>query len=109
MGDTSLSARGVWIEGAEGDPVAAQEFFHRRGWTAGRPVVPPTPHAVRAHLEWAGLAPALFSRELGIKGELGDARREVRNNGGDLSPLFSVITSAQQYGLDFCAELAARQ
>ena len=60
-------------------------------------------------LEWAGLAPALFSRELGIKGALGDARREVRNNGGDLSPLFSVITSAQQYGLDFCAELAACQ
>lgn len=60
-------------------------------------------------LEWAGLAPALFSRELGIKGELGAARREVRNNGGDLSPLFSVIAAAQQYGLDFRAELAARQ
>jgi hypothetical protein len=45
---------------------------------------------------------------LGIKGKLGDARREVRSNGGDLSPLFSVIIAAQQYGLDFCAELAER-
>jgi tetratricopeptide (TPR) repeat protein len=60
-------------------------------------------------LEWAGLAPALFSRELGIKGKLGDARREVRNKGGDLSPLLSVIAEAQQYGLEFCSQLAAHR
>ena len=60
-------------------------------------------------LEWAGLAPALFSRELGIKGKLGDARREVRNSGGDLSPLLSVIVEAQQYGLEFCSQLAAHR
>ena len=33
----------------------AQEFFHSRGWTDGFPVVPPTPEAVRACLEWANL------------------------------------------------------
>ncbi len=57
-------------------------------------------------LEWAGLAPALFSRELGIRGKLGAARREVRSIGGNLEPLVSVITEAQQFGLDFCRQLA---
>ncbi len=33
----------------------AQEFFHSRGWTDGFPVVPPTPEAVQACLEWANL------------------------------------------------------
>ncbi len=33
----------------------AQEFFHSRGWTDGFPIVPPTPAAVRACLEWANL------------------------------------------------------
>ncbi len=35
----------------------AQEFFHSRGWTDGFPIVPPTPDAVRACLEWANLPP----------------------------------------------------
>ncbi|MEM7093038.1 MAG: hypothetical protein AAF567_08545 [Actinomycetota bacterium] len=39
------------------DAVAAQEFFHSRGWTDGLPVVPPTPEVVAACLEWAGLPP----------------------------------------------------
>ncbi|MEM8925219.1 MAG: hypothetical protein AAGD35_17080 [Actinomycetota bacterium] len=39
------------------DPMAAQEFFHSRGWTDGLPVVPPTAAAVAAQLEWAGLPP----------------------------------------------------
>ncbi len=34
------------------DTLAAQEFFHSRGWTDGLPVVPPTPPAVRACLDW---------------------------------------------------------
>lgn len=34
---------------------AAQELFHSRGWTDGLPVVPPTPEAVQACLDWAGL------------------------------------------------------
>ncbi len=39
------------------DAIAAQEFFHARGWTDGLPVVPPTPEAVQACLDWA-LMPA---------------------------------------------------
>jgi hypothetical protein len=39
------------------DAVAAQEFFHSRGWTDGLPVVPPTPEAVQACLDWT-LMPA---------------------------------------------------
>lgn len=57
-------------------------------------------------LEWAGLAPALFSAELGIKGKLGDARRAVRSNRGDLSSLIAVITEAQKFGIEFCGQLA---
>lgn len=37
------------------DPSAAQEFFHSRGWTDGLPIVPPTPEAVGACLDWVGL------------------------------------------------------
>ena len=39
------------------DIFAAQELFHRHGWTDGLPVVPPTEAAVRACLEDAALAP----------------------------------------------------
>ena len=39
------------------DPAAAQEFFHGRGWTDGLPVVPPTPEAVQACLEWVLMPP----------------------------------------------------
>ncbi len=39
------------------DVMAAQEFYHSRGWTDGLPVVPPTEDAVAACLEWAMLAP----------------------------------------------------
>ena len=39
------------------DMMAAQEFYHSRGWTDGLPVVPPTEDAVEACLEWAGLVP----------------------------------------------------
>lgn len=60
-------------------------------------------------LEWAGQMPALFAREEGIKGELGKAMKEVRENGGDLTPLFDVIRRAQSGALEFCAALAARQ
>ena len=59
-------------------------------------------------LEWAGLMPALFRRDLGLKGELGDALKEARINGGDLSPLIAAITKAQHYAGEFCAALANR-
>ncbi len=39
------------------DPAALQEHFHANGWTDGLPVVPPTPQAVAACLDWAGLPP----------------------------------------------------
>ncbi|HUA55158.1 MAG TPA: hypothetical protein VMB81_23455 [Candidatus Sulfotelmatobacter sp.] len=39
------------------DLQAAQEFFHSRKWTDGLPVVPPTPAAVEACLEWGMLPP----------------------------------------------------
>jgi len=38
------------------DPLTVQEHFHSRGWTDGLPVVPPTPDAVEACLDWAGLS-----------------------------------------------------
>ena len=34
------------------DLQSAQEFYHSRNWTDGLPVVPPTPDAVEACLEW---------------------------------------------------------
>jgi hypothetical protein len=39
------------------DPADAQEHFHARGWTDGLPIVPPTPAAVEAALDWVGMAP----------------------------------------------------
>jgi len=39
------------------DVMAAQEFFHSRGWTDGLPVVPPTRQAVEACLEWVLMPP----------------------------------------------------
>ncbi len=39
------------------DGQAAQEFFHSRRWSDGLPVVPPTPDAVQACLDWV-LLPA---------------------------------------------------
>ena len=39
------------------DVMAAQEFFHSRGWSDGLPVVPPTPQAVEACLEWVLMPP----------------------------------------------------
>ena len=38
-----------------GDIQSAQEFFHSRNWTDGLPIVPPTPDAVEACLEWSML------------------------------------------------------
>lgn len=57
-------------------------------------------------LEWAGLMPALFPIELGLKGEFGDAMKAVRKNDSDLSPVLAVISKAQSYAVEFCNELA---
>ena len=34
-----------------------QEFYHSRGWTDGFPIVPPTPEAVQACLDWVLMPP----------------------------------------------------
>ena len=39
------------------DVVALNEQFHARGWTDGLPVMPPTPDAVAACLDWGGWHP----------------------------------------------------
>ncbi len=39
------------------DFMAVQELFHSRKWTDGLPVVPPTPEAVAACLEWTMMTP----------------------------------------------------
>jgi hypothetical protein len=57
-------------------------------------------------LEWAGLMPALFPSELGLKGEFGGAMKAVRENDSDLSPVLAVISKAQRYAIAFCGELA---
>ena len=36
---------------------AAQELYHANGWTDGLPIVPPTPDAVQACLDWAMIPP----------------------------------------------------
>ena len=39
------------------DFAAVQELYHSNGWTDGLPIVPPTPAAVEACLEWAVMPP----------------------------------------------------
>lgn len=53
MGRVKLQSTRVEAE----DVFDAQELFHARGWTDGLPVVPPTPAAVQACLDWAMLPP----------------------------------------------------
>ena len=52
---TSTTLRSERLEIA--DVSAVQELFHNRGWTDGLPVVPPTPDAVQACLDWALMSP----------------------------------------------------
>ena len=39
------------------DHAAIQELYHSSGWTDGLPIVPPTPDAVQACLDWAMMSP----------------------------------------------------
>jgi Flp pilus assembly protein TadD len=55
-------------------------------------------------LEWAGLMPALFSKDLGLKGQLSEALQQVRANNGSPASLLSAIIQAQQHARDFCIE-----
>jgi len=62
---------------------------------------------VNRQLEWNGEMPMLFTKEMGLKGELGAAMKSVRSNGGDLKPLVEVFLGAQRFALKFREELAA--
>jgi hypothetical protein len=53
MRTSSLGSRRIPL----GDPSETQEYFHSRGWTDGLPIVPPTPAAVEAALDWVGMPP----------------------------------------------------
>jgi Flp pilus assembly protein TadD len=57
-------------------------------------------------LEWAGLMPALFPTDLGLKGQLSPALAQARNNKEGVGQLLAVIARAQRYARDFCIELA---
>ncbi len=57
-------------------------------------------------LEWNGEMPLLFTRELGMQGQLGEAKRIARTNGGDPSAVIAVMQRAQQFARGFCEELA---
>ena len=54
---------------------AVQELYHANGWTDGLPIVPPTPEAVEACLDWAMMPP---DQLLGIEPVRG-ARSPPRN------------------------------
>ncbi|MGF1595870.1 MAG: hypothetical protein ACFCVK_02915 [Acidimicrobiales bacterium] len=57
MANDTTTSPGLTSERFAVDPLDCQEFFHSRGWTDGLPVVPPTPAAVQAALDWVGLPP----------------------------------------------------
>jgi tetratricopeptide (TPR) repeat protein len=56
-------------------------------------------------LEAEGDFPIILTSELGNKGRFSAARREVRRNGGDLSPMVDVVIEAQQFSRTFCETL----
>lgn len=58
-------------------------------------------------LEWAGLMPVVFRRDMGLKGELGKVMKEVRVSGGDLSPLLELLGRGQLFTVEFCTSIAA--
>lgn len=57
-------------------------------------------------LEWQGLMPMLFTRGMGLQGELGAAVRHARST-ADLRPLIKVMQEGQQFAQTFCDALAA--
>lgn len=64
---------------------------------------------VNRELQSAGEMPALFTRQMGLRGELRQARFDVRSNPSDLTPLIQVIRRGQQYAVDFCRGLAEKR
>ena len=78
------------------DLLAAQEFFHSRGWTDGLPIVPPTPEAVEAQLAWAGLPPDHLVGIEAVRGRAVTAEKVAVNSvmAGCLPMHFPVVVTA---------------
>src|SRR3954465_310389 len=78
------------------DVWAAQELYHANGWTDGLPIVPPTPDAVAACLEWAMVPPGqLVGIEKG-RAQAGTAEKLAINTvmAGFLPMHFPVVLTA---------------
>lgn len=58
-------------------------------------------------LEWAGMVPALFPLESGLRASYQNALAQVRRKDGDLAPLVAAIQEGQQFTLSFLRELEA--
>ncbi|MEM7250940.1 MAG: hypothetical protein AAF493_05935 [Pseudomonadota bacterium] len=78
------------------DVLAAQEFFHSRGWTDGLPVVPPTPEAVDACLDWVGMPPDGFIGVEPVRNRVLSAEKIAINTvmAGGLPMHFPVVVAA---------------
>lgn len=63
--------------------------------------------AMNRELEKCGLAPALFDRSTGYRGELSVAMAKVRRDEGNLRHLLPVLRDAQERAVRFCGELSA--
>lgn len=57
-------------------------------------------------LEWNGEFPALYTRKMGLRGELMTARIALREDPRDIQPLIDAIRAGQGYAMGFCEELA---
>lgn len=58
-------------------------------------------------LEWNGEAPAIYDREMGLRGDLRVAKQALRDDPKNIQPLIDAIRSGQKYALEFCKKLAA--
>ena len=86
---------------------AVQEHFHSRGWTDGLPVVPPTPEAVEACLQWAMLPPDHLVGIEPVRNRAVTAEKVAVNAvmAGCLPPHFPVVVTALTAMLDEAFQL----
>ncbi|MDE0982578.1 MAG: hypothetical protein OSB11_11530 [Gammaproteobacteria bacterium] len=78
------------------DVVDAQEFYHSRGWTDGFPIVPPTPEAVQACLDWVNMPASEIIGIEPVREQVISAEKLAINAvmAGCLPAHFSVVVSA---------------
>jgi hypothetical protein len=78
------------------DLAGVQELCHSRGWTDGLPVVPPTPEAVRACLDWALMPSAQLIGVEPVRGRAITAEKLAVNAvmAGCLPSHFPVVVAA---------------